>query len=327
MNIIDFFKDNKKIIVPVMFLIIIIVIIAVIYSNKKKNTNTNTNVSPINNANTVLTCSGITPYNNYGTCVASCPINTLLNITTCNTINFTSASLLLYFSAENVTLTGTNNVSSWLDISNNKNNAQQTVTSAMPSYSANGFNNKPCVVFNGSPHLVCSLPIKPVTGFTIAIVGYYNNQVGYDGYVYVSPHASTTSKGISFLFEQGPGLGVGCFLLGDNMRYDGVRYENGIPYVYIITASIVNSTTTFKTYRNGVLQANVSPFSTGISSFSLSNLCIGSTPNTGEGYHGAMSSFLLFDQVLSDSDRQSLEAGLMHKWWSTNMLPTTNNYY
>lgn len=238
-----------------------------------------------------------------------------------------SSSLMADFDASNVTtlaLSG-NQVTSW-GSSVGSCVAAQATSSQQPTYSATARNGLPGIVFSGTNYLSLSEVYNfpgTTTASTIVVVGYGGT--------------STTTSNIT-AFSYGVGstaadriLGYGNNSSGCWASFDGSLDQHSTTgwalndriIVWQVSAGGTNS----QINVDGQLTGETATTGTAANTI-LARGCIGSLPTASisGAFTGVIQEILVFNRLLSDAERQSLEGYLALKWGLKSHLPGGHPY-
>jgi hypothetical protein len=207
-----------------------------------------------------------------------------------------------------ITLNGSN-VSQWDDKSGNGYNATQTTAANQPLYNSTGLNNKGILDFNGSSHYLS----YPSVGSTDAVT------------VFVVVKADTLASFRHILGSNGWAIGYTHFLYGNTTRFSFAvnnrnptdafatnPFNTGVYRIVGVTADSSN----VKFYLNGGADGTtpvVAP-----QTMTLGAGKIGAWENlvaTVERFwDGQIAEIIIYNKVLSTTERQAVETYLTNKW-------------
>ena len=257
-----------------------------------------------------------------GTCEADCS-DPNFDATALSNLPSGVSGLQLWLDANEsyVTKDGSNNVSSWTDRSGNSRNATQSTTSSKPIWREEGLNGFPSIDFDGSNDKLTvggsNLAFSNITIFAVAsnddsmgnqsIIGragnYSNNKdfliflssgeikpvyfSGNSGYLHTSSLGtlSTTPKVIMSSWDQS--TQESSFSLNGINSFTGPIYWSGEG-------------------SKGTLVTKSTPDSPAAE--------IGNRPQNSMYYNGDMSEILIYNKILSTSERENVENYLKNKW-------------
>ena len=230
-----------------------------------------------------------------------------------------------------MTLSGSN-VTQWNDKSGNGRNAVLYNTS-YATYSATGLNSKPALVFgdvnNNGYYATSATSVFPSgNGLTQFVV-----------------FQSSGSGSVSYytLCEQNSGYQADPIDFYENTRYVGVvgnftnqnstiNYRNVTnPTIYDFTLD-GTSNPTLNEYQNGGTSAlaptcTLSSYGRSAYSSSATQFYIGTRGDRATGFAGKISEIIVYNKVLSTTDRQTIEGYLAWKWGLQANLPTIHPYF
>jgi hypothetical protein len=102
---------------------------------------------------------------------------------------------------------------------------------------------------------------------------------------------------------------------------------NFVPVILVFTISINSTTATVTWYNNGSRDSWVGTIASN-TSVNLGKIDIGNWFASSTPMYGGIASLIIYNSVLSDSQRQLIEGYLAYKWWNnTNKLTTEHHYY
>jgi len=229
--------------------------------------------------------------------------------------------LALWLKADSLALSDGQSVSTWTDSSTNGNNATQGTVSAQPMFHTGLFNGKPGVRFDGTSDFLALSRIGLPSGLTYFAVfrttstdstrGYAGNAAltilgdNHPLFVY-NGFGVTGGKGEFNAFDQPSGSGWEHYNSATTVN-DGVARD--------MIATFASSDNTPRLYVNGLLEASGTtdygePF-VGINRVGGGYL---DGSGTGDLYDGDLAEILIYDTVLSGSDRQSAHEYLVAKY-------------
>ena len=234
--------------------------------------------------------------------------------------NFSGSGMKLWLDANNAgSLTKSGNaVSKWRDLTGNISNISANST---PTYNPTGCNGKPTLTF--------------VAGNQFNTTNSSITNVNFNFFVVFK---MPTPSGIPAMFALYNGLTIyphtPANLLGIGSNIEGVlwTYTGGGPETYkfnnvatpinafcIVQVSIINNKKTV--YINGVPgnQVSCSPGQGG-------TLIIGNSGNGNNYFVGAISEILVYNNTLTDENRQKIEGYLAWKWGLQASLPNNHLY-
>lgn len=222
-----------------------------------------------------------------------------------------------YFSAD-CNITASNNlVSIWGDLSGNINNAVQYNSIYQPTYRStdSNMNNMPSVYFNGANGIIMTCP-----------------SFGNGSYItyFIVMYIITKSTSSVWLATDGV-YTTGCFHnyrdSGNNLLfikpYNSMTTtintpQNYIPFILSVTVDASTaSSTKVNVYLNG-LNAASSNVTIPSSVLNIGTMDIGGwSGNNTNTFYGGISSLIIYNSVLTTSQRQNVEGYLAWKWWGS----------
>ena len=223
---------------------------------------------------------------------------------------------------------GSSNGSQWNDFSNYGNNALQSVVSSQPITDARGLNFNYSFVFDGTGDFldITTARVDPSTSTVFAVA----SGSGYDSpRELIGSGAVGGSQGMEFRLDVGrmTYLENAAQVLGGN----GLRVHlPGKPYVF--SATQTNATNGIRLFQNYAFDnqgtSALAPNTTNL-------ISIGSRTTAGRGlfWQGNISEAIVYNRVLSDAERQSVDSYLSLKYGitmnngATNYLATDGSPY
>ena len=221
-------------------------------------------------------------------------------------------------------------VMSWSDC----NEGNITATSAVaPMYVTDciNMNGQPCIIFDSTIGQCLKFPLttQTVTSMTICLVLYVNSSSEPYRQLICSEGVWTTNS-ISHCIDSALNVFLGVY--PNNIAYTpSPPMNNGVPCIAVITQKITNSIVTMEMCINGnsvtlLKQQDCSP----TTMFNCESLVIGNNSEfTNRTLNGGIASLIIYNSVLSITDRQRIEGYLAWKWWGTGnaILQTSHPYY
>jgi hypothetical protein len=199
------------------------------------------------------------------------------------------AGCKLWLKADALALSDGAAVTAWNDSSSNAYNVSGTAT-----YKTNIVNGKPVVRFNGTSNYLQNAAVD------IGVPAPYT--------IFLVPRSSVASAW--FLFTNGP-VGIGDDASGNYIAYAG---NNAISTVDIRNAFHVLTVVVASNNATGWIDGTLAMGPTGPNSNAIGVPTIFSTTNGGTPYAGDMAEVLIYNSVLSVTDRQNVEAYLKAKY-------------
>lgn len=226
----------------------------------------------------------------------------------------TVSGLILWFKADAITgLNDGDPVTTWNDSSVSANNATQATASQKPLYKTNILNGKPVVRFDGSNDELVTINNTGISGnYTLTVFAVFKSTVSPADY--------------PAIFSQNPGttdLGVSLTLNGNRPALDSWinrwRVDNAINttdfYVVSITKAAGALSPNSTIYHNGTSQAGAVEGANGTPNVTSAVMRIGSLDNLANRYiTGDLAELIIYNAVLSTSDRQAVERYLALKY-------------
>lgn len=221
------------------------------------------------------------------------------------------ASLALWLDADDastITLNGSN-VSQWSDKSGNNNNATQATAANQPTYTANGFNGKPVLTFDGTDFMAVNIARDRAQYPNLSVIAAYQADV------------TATGRKALWGFDDGnwdrfqalrfDGLSVLDFGVSTGSSATRIEALNTNDSVVYAARFALNESNASSVHVNGVLEATF----TEAFNVSGTTLGIGSIASDGKyPFNGTFYEFMIVDSSVSDDDRQKLEGYLAWKW-------------
>ncbi len=223
------------------------------------------------------------------------------------------AGMQLWLKADSLTSKSNGDpVSSWTDSSGNDNNAVQADSGRYPTYAANAINGQPSVRFNGTSQgliVPTNSGLDAVNGFAVFIVSKANTSGANQVLVY---------KGV---LDYGNNYNYRIIEWTDGNQYGGLGSPSGEifypfgttnPGNYQLLSSYWNGNN-LKAYVNGNLAGSAAAAVTGQTY--PNDLQIGYS-NVGNNYffNGDISEIIIYNSVITDAQRQEVEAYLQAKY-------------
>lgn len=226
------------------------------------------------------------------------------------------------------TINGNNVVTAVVDKSYLGNAMTTTVVSPTSGYfwSPTAFNSRYPTFFTTSASLACNIGATsslstygtPITMFVVA---------RYDG---------TPTSGNMFLFDSPNRISMNGPLTANGVTNGlnlgttaGISITAAFPTGNFINSGVINGTSS-SIYTNGTAQLLNGGSSTvgtlGTQTFGSGTVTIGSRFTNVQGWYGAISEVLVYNNALSDAERQQVEGYLAWKWGMQSSLPVTHPY-
>jgi hypothetical protein len=219
--------------------------------------------------------------------------------------------------ATTLTLSGSN-VSEWRDKSGVGIHHIQTTASNQPTYGIDSVYGKPGILFNGTSTFLTQ---SNTSLFPISNTNTYS--------IFTAHRVSSNSANIHTIYRGVTGLERHWFrwqstfanFLADRDPEGYISFASNNVGAMNGTSSFVNDTTTSSGYINGTLIATVSKTSSAISQY----LAVGGKP--GELMSGSIFEVIVFNRVVTATERQQLEGYLAWKWGLQSSLPSSTHPY
>jgi len=225
-----------------------------------------------------------------------------------------AAGLALWFKADTGLITdGSGNVSQWLDESGNGNHASQTVTAAEPVLATNAINGESAVRFNGTSDYL-GFPAVNTTNFTVFIVYRMTGHQAWGGPLVnraAGQYGFEVASGIADTSVYQPHLvrSLGSAELANKTTGVGLSLPLG--------PTLQEWTSDARFFQDGLEQTVVN----GVGGWDVSGGRLGYAWSY---MAGDIAEVLVYDTVLSDTDRQGVESYLNGKYFNP---ANTNDYY
>jgi hypothetical protein len=233
-----------------------------------------------------------------------------------------ATGLRLWFDASQIPgLSDGNAVIQWNDASGNSNHAAQGTVGSRPTYRTNVVNGKPVVRFDGGDELaITNADAAALTnnqdGLTIFTVASLSAA---DGAVRDLIFFSTNTAAGTTRLKMGQRSGPVWAVSGRRLDADTLQHVTGSTATtgfQQLTAAVNWSSSDATLYHNGVSVGSSTSFQTdGLSQAANSlGVAVGNASTLSEYWQGDIAEILVYDSVLSTSDRQSVEAYLNAKY-------------
>jgi hypothetical protein len=211
-----------------------------------------------------------------------------------------------------ITYSSGSNVSQWSDKSGLGNNATQSTSTYQPISGSVSTNGKNVLNFTGK-----SMIYPTINNTTITVFCIYNNKT-------FVPYGTPVNVGPFAFFYAAPNskVGIGRLAVTDEVlaSWSSAGLTTSQYVIYGGTVSVSGNTTSFL-YFNGTQVATVSVNSSGgISAYSVGDSINNITS-------GNIAEVLIYNSVLSTTDRQKVEGYLAWKWGLQTSLPGAHPYY
>lgn len=210
-------------------------------------------------------------------------------------------NLVLWLKADaGVTKDGSNYVSSWADQSGNNNHAVQATGSAQPLWVDGVLNNNPVVRFDGiNDYLHSAIRLGTTSNITIIVV---YKLIHTRNHIWINKLTPLDATSITMYdWDNGSRIYDGA---------GGIMYNFDAEGYYVFT-SLLNGANS-RSYNNGVQNLNT-PTTMGARDFN--DIYIGAcAQNAWVAYNGDVSEFIIYDNAISDTDRQLVETYLNTKY-------------
>ena len=211
-----------------------------------------------------------------------------------------------------ITYSSGSNVSQWSDKSGLGNNATQSTSTSQPISGSVSTNGKNVLNFTGK-----SMIYPTINNTTITVFCIYNNTT-------FVPYGPPVNVGPFAFFYAAPNskVGIGRLAVTDEVlaSWSSAGLTTSQYVIYGGTVSVSGNTTSFL-YFNGTQVATVSVNSSG----GTSAYSVGDSINNMTS--GNIAEVLIYNSVLSTTDRQKVEGYLAWKWGLQTSLPGAHPYY
>jgi hypothetical protein len=210
-----------------------------------------------------------------------------------------------------LTLSGSN-VTQWRDKSEVGIHHIQTTASNQPTYGTDSVYGRPGILFNGTSSFLTQ---SNTSLFPISNTNTYS--------IFTAHRVSSNSANIHTIYRGAAPVQRQWFrwqstfanFLADRDPEGYINFASNNVGAMNGTSSFVNDTTTSSGYINGSLIATVSKTSSAISQY----LSVGGVP--GELMSGSIFEVIVFNRVVTTTERQQIEGYLAHKWGLQSNLP------
>jgi len=230
--------------------------------------------------------------------------------------SYTGPTPILHLDASAITgITDGQKITNWPDTSGNGFNFTTMGASTDPIYKTNGIGGKPTIYFSGSQALKQNTAICPTRPLTMFLVFKITSWGGFRGIIGTSSddavNGSATVGDLIYVDTVNALLDI----FNNGVNYYGPRgaagINNNIAYYYTITHAASYSP---RQWVSGVSDG-ATPYST-TSNFGLNGYqYIGAMDKSMRNpYYGYISEIIVYNTVLSDADRQAVEATLKAKY-------------
>lgn len=204
---------------------------------------------------------------------------------------------------------------------------EQTTAGAKPAWSSTARNSKPGVTFDGGDRLPLSAITDLPTGqsnsviFVVGYTVYYLNWSkviawgGTSGTYPMRAIGTTATDGFHTWDGWGtPDSNSAMQWSGDNLVYQAILKTGTdmYPKYHINGSSTANTGTTLVGATTSTSRGTIGDAAT--------------TTDAGENWNGVVQEILVYNEELSDTDRQKVEGYAAHKWALTSLLPSDHPY-
>jgi len=216
----------------------------------------------------------------------------------------------VYLTAERGTSTQSNNskISSWADQSVNNYSITQATESLQPVYIENAFNNYPGIRFSGSEYLRMGLPSE---------IGLQNSD--YEFFVVAKSNSSASqylvsASGAYFEAQLNGSTGFRYTpFSGTNLDFgDSGDFAGSNTHIFNFSGSSTGGSVRIDGMEGGSSASNLQINNDG-------TIWIGIRYNDVDAFSGDISDIIVYDRMLSESDRNLVETELINKYNITNM--------
>jgi hypothetical protein len=218
------------------------------------------------------------------------------------------AGLKLWLKADSLALSDGDPVGTWTDSSGTSNDATQATAGFKPLYKTGIINGKPVVRFDGVDDYL-AFPVGPTTSSTAFVVAKLNaapgSQPQYAPFIIFGD--STGGVSGSRICARLAGTNWGSFAFSSEVS-SGEDLTNNVPALLEITTTSGSTIL----YRQGTQKATATDHAAGPGTSQLNWICgeIGAT----RWLSADIAEIIIYDSVLSTSDRQSIENYLLVKY-------------
>jgi len=219
---------------------------------------------------------------------------------------------------DNTTITQASSVvSQWNDKSGTGNNMTQATSGSRPVLS-NLSNGMQALNF-ASGKFMSNTTISFPTNYSVFIVGYVGSTTTWARLL----NGTTSSDAYLFLGSGPSGVNFSTFV-GNGTTWNDTNDNtptNANTSLCLMEMTNNNTTTGLLPYFNGTALTAKNG-----STVTFTGLCLGSI-NTGQPWNGYICEVLVFNSVLSTTNRQNVEGYLANKWGIQSSLPVAHPYY
>jgi hypothetical protein len=218
------------------------------------------------------------------------------------------AGLKLWLEADSLSLSDGDPVGTWTDQSGTSNNATQATAGFKPLYKTGIINGKPVVRFDGADDYL-AFPTGPTASSTVFVVAKLNaapgSQPQYAPFIIFGD--STGGVSGSRICARLAGTNWGSFAFSSEVS-SGENLSNNVPALLEITTTSGSTIL----YREGTQKATATDHAAGPGTSQINWIC-GETGAT-RWLSADIAAIVIYDSVLSTSDRQSIENYLLVKY-------------
>ena len=225
--------------------------------------------------------------------------------------------------SENVVFSSGTVMSQWTDISGNGRHATQSTASFRPSLDNTLLNGRPSVNFGGAVGSLLNFSSVDSPTFTIAAVMRLTLKSTFSQWL--STAGAWRPGAVHLLAAYGSRNLQFSVYAADNIS--SYAFTDGTPFIIVLTGSVSEGGLSVITpYVNGTAYA-AGP-SQNVTNYLLSSLNLGGwNAETGRTLNGSISEFVIYNQVLTSTERAQLEGYLAHRWWgSGSVLPAAHAF-
>jgi hypothetical protein len=217
-----------------------------------------------------------------------------------------------------IVLSGSN-VTQWNDKSNSGYNFTQATTASQPTYSAMS-NGKNAINFATSKYMTNS-SVAFRTNYSIFAVG-YSSSTGYGRLLHGYP-----TFDYALFFGSGSGVTQFATFVGSSVAPWNAETTNSpatsIASLCLMEVTNNNTSTGLISYVNGTAQTAKNG-----TTVAFTGLTLGVQGNTnGQPWNGYIAEILIYNSVLTTTQRQQVEGYLASKWAIQSSLPVAHPYY
>jgi len=207
-------------------------------------------------------------------------------------------------------------VSLWVDKSRNGSDAVQLTGLLQPVTGTRTINGLNVIDFDGIDDLMVldSQPLIGTEARTIILVGFADNGLGQNNFISLSDDGTGSGGQYRITAE------MGVRIDGANRLFPAFSVEAGIAAIITATnevnSNIQLNVSNFQFYKNGVLlSGGTSTGQTTLVNTNTGNAAVGDDAGgTSNGLDGVIGELIIYNKVLSTSERSQVEQYLSNKW-------------